>query len=115
MSKGDGATDKGAVLQGTLDLLVLRVLASGPKHGFGISRRLSELSDEWLQVDEGSLYPCLYRMEDRGYVRSELLLSENKRRARYYTITKRGEEELRARSRHWRQLAGVVSTVLSKG
>ena len=112
MSKG---TDKGALLQGTLDLLVLRILAGGPKHGFAISQRLSDLSDDWLQVDEGSLYPCLYRLEERGCVRSQVSLSENNRRARYYTISKRGQEELHTRSENWRQLSGVVSNVLKKG
>jgi transcriptional regulator len=106
---------KGALLQGTLDLLVLQILSSGPKHGFAISRRLSELSREWLQVDEGSLYPCLYRMEERGYVSSKVTQSENNRRARYYTITGSGREELRARAENWRQLVTVVSTVMKKG
>lgn len=115
MSKGEKTGGKGALLQGTLDLLVLRILAGGPQHGFAISQRLSELSREWLQVDEGSLYPCLYRMEERGYVRSAVERSENNRRARYYTITPRGEEELQARAAYWRQLSGVVSTVLKKG
>lgn len=115
MSKGEKAADKGALLQGTLDLLVLRLLASGPKHGFAISQRLREVSAEWLQVDEGSLYPCLYRLEQRGCLRSEVLQSENKRRARYYTITKGGEAELKTKSRNWRQLSSVVSAVLKKG
>ncbi|HEV3199484.1 MAG TPA: PadR family transcriptional regulator [Bryobacteraceae bacterium] len=115
MSKGAKASDKGALLQGTLDLMVLRILAGGPKHGFAISRRLSELSDAWLQVDEGSLYPCLYRLEQRGCLRSEVLTSENHRRARYYTITEAGKEELQTKAENWRQLTGVVSAVLKKG
>jgi transcriptional regulator len=115
MSKGVKPADKGALLQGTLDLMVLRIVASGPKHGFAISRRLSELSDAWLQVDEGSLYPCLYRLEQRGCLRSEVSPSENNRRARYYTITKAGEDELQTKSENWRQLTGVVSAVLKKG
>ncbi|HLK68625.1 MAG TPA: PadR family transcriptional regulator [Bryobacteraceae bacterium] len=114
MSKGAGG-DKGSLLKGTLDLLVLRILASGPKHGYSISKRLGELSDEWLQVDEGSLYPCLYRMEVRGWVQSEMLLSENKRRARYYRLTLRGEEELQQQTENWRQFSSVVATVLKKG
>ena len=116
MTKGENRIEsKGVLLQGTLDLMVLRILANGPKHGFAISRRLSELSDDWLQVDEGSLYPSLYRMEERGYLTSEVLPSENNRRARYYAITKRGQEELRVRSQNWHQLASVVSAVLKKG
>ena len=114
MSK-EAAPDKGTLLRGILDLLVLRILASGPKHGYAISRRLGELSDDWLQIDEGSLYPCLYRMEERGWVQSELLLSENKRRARYYTVTSRGEAELQQQSSRWEQFSGVVGAVLKKG
>jgi PadR family transcriptional regulator PadR len=93
MSKEEKPSARGALLQGTLDLLVLRVLAGGPQHGFAISRRLRELSREWLQVDEGSLYPCLYRLEERGCVRSEMALSENNRRARYYRIRESGRED----------------------
>jgi transcriptional regulator len=107
--------DKGTLLRGTLDLLVLRLLAAGPRHGYAISRRLCELSDEWLQVDEGSLYPCLYRMEERGWIRSELQVSENNRRARYYTLTPSGAEELRLQSDNWRQFSNVVTSVLKKG
>ena len=107
--------DKGSLLRGTLDLLVLRILAGGPQHGYGISSRLSELSSEWLQVEEGSLYPCLYRMEERGWVRSELLLSENKRKARYYSLTQLGAQELLVQSENWRQFSGIVAKVLKKG
>ena len=117
MSKGvpEPAGDRGSLLRGTLDLLVLRLLAAGPKHGYAISRRLCDLSDEWLQVDEGSLYPCLYRMEERGWIRSELQVSENNRRARYYTLTASGREELRVRSDNWRQFSNLVASVLKKG
>jgi transcriptional regulator len=114
MSKG-GLGDRGSLLRGTLDLLVLRLLAAGPKHGYAISKRLSELSDEWLLVDEGSLYPCLYRMEERGWIRSELQVSENNRRARYYTLTPSGEEELQLQSDNWRQFSNLVASVLKKG
>ena len=117
MSKGAGPSvgDRGSLLRGTLDLLVLRLLAAGPRHGYAISKRLCELSDEWLQVDEGSLYPCLYRMEERGWIRSELQVSENNRRARYYTLTPSGEEELRLQSDNWRLFSNLVASVLKKG
>ena len=82
-------------LRGALDLLVLRVLARGPQHGFGITKMLSELSRDWLQIEEGSLYPCLYRLEERGWVKSSVSSSENNRRARYYELTRKGSEELR--------------------
>jgi transcriptional regulator len=107
--------DRGSLLKGTLDLLVLWILAGGAKHGYSISKRLEELSDEWLRIDEGSLYPCLYRMEERGWVRSELLQSENNRRARYYRLTARGEGELERQADNWRQFSSVVAMVLKKG
>src|SRR5580704_1712459 len=91
------------LLQGTLDLLVLRVLVAGPLHGYAISRRLAELSEDWLSVDEGSLYPCLYRMEKKGWIRSETGRSENNRKARFYSLTKGGSEQLEAEQERWRQ------------
>ena len=99
-------------LRGALDLLVLRVLARGPQHGFGISRILSELSQDWLQIEEGSLYPCLYRLEERGWVKSSVSSSENNRRARYYELTRKGSEELRREIQNWREFSNVVETVL---
>ena len=95
-------------LKGALDLLVLRVLAPGPQHGFGITKMLSELSRDWLQIEEGSLYPCLYRLEERGWFRS----SENNRRARYYELTRKGSEELRRQIRNLREFSNVVEAVL---
>jgi PadR family transcriptional regulator PadR len=115
MPREESEAGRGSLLRGTLDLLVLRILAGGPRHGYAIARRLGELSNDWLQVDEGSLYPCLYRMEERGWIESEVLLSENKRRARYYTLTKRGQEELEEQSSNWRQFSGIVAAVLKKG
>lgn len=114
LSKEKG-NERGPLLRGTLELLVLRVLETEPRHGFGISRRLSELSRQWMQVDEGSLYPCLYRMEQRGWIHSEISPSENNRRARYYTLTPSGKDELRRQADNWRQLEEVVATVLKKG
>ena len=96
-------------LRGALDLLVLRVLARGPQHGFGITKMLSELSRDWLQIEEGSLYPCLYRLEERGWVKSSVSSSENNRRARYYELTRKGSEELR---QNWREFSNVVEAVL---
>src|SRR5260370_20618678 len=100
------------LLQGTLDLLVLRVLVAGPQHGYAISRRLAELSQEWLLVDEGSLYPCLYRMEKKGWIRSEQGRSENNRRARFYYLTKAGRTPLDAEEDGWRQFQRLVDRVL---
>lgn len=115
MSNGEGEGSRGTLLKGTLDLLVLRILAGGAKHGYAISARLGELSDDWLRIDEGSLYPCLYRMEQRGWIESTMALTENKRRARYYTLTARGSEELEAQRDNWRQFSGIVAKVLQKG
>lgn len=99
-------------LKGALDLLVLRVLARGPQHGFGITKMLSELSRDWLQIEEGSLYPCLYRLEETGWVKSSVSSSENNRRARYYELTRKGSEELRRQIRSWREFSNVVEAVL---
>ncbi|HEY6340502.1 MAG TPA: PadR family transcriptional regulator [Bryobacteraceae bacterium] len=103
-----------ALFQGTLDLLVLRVLAAGPMHGYAISRRLAELSDDWLLVDEGSLYPCLYRMEKKGWIRSESGRSENNRRARFYSLTRSGREQLETEQDGWQRFKRVVERVLRK-
>jgi PadR family transcriptional regulator PadR len=104
----------GGLLQGTLDLLVLRVLAAGPLHGYAISRRLAELSDEWFSVDEGSLYPCLYRMEKRGWIRSEEGRSENNRKARFYSLTKAGTAQLEMEQESWRRFQLAVGRVLRR-
>lgn len=103
-----------ALLQGTLDLLVLRSLVAAPIHGYAISRRLAELSDEWLSVDEGSLYPCLYRMERKGWIRSALGRSENNRRARFYSLTDLGVEQLAAEQETWHHLQRAVNRVLRR-
>src|SRR5258706_13079420 len=95
----DGAG--GGLLQGTLDLLVLRVLVAGALHGYAISRRLTDLSGGWLSVDEGSLYPCLYRMGKRGWIRAEAGRSEKKRKARFYFLTYPGGAALEGGERAW--------------
>ena len=112
MSKERIDRDRLPVLQGTLHLLVLRVLMDGPKHGHAISRCLLERSREWLQVDEGSLYPCLYRMEKRGWIDSEERLSENNRRARYYRLTGEGKRQLQLQQENWKHFHRAVSGIL---
>jgi transcriptional regulator len=109
----DGEASIG-LLQGTLDLLVLRVLVAGPLHGYAITRRLGELSDEWFSVDEGSLYPCLYRMEKKGWIRSETGRSENNRRARFYSLTKSGTERLETEQEGWRRFQSAMGRVLRR-
>jgi PadR family transcriptional regulator len=111
MSKQESRA-RGTFLRGALDLLVLRVLARGPHHGFGIAKMLGELSQDWLQLEEGSLYPCLYRMEERGWIMSSVSSSENNRRARYYELTRQGSEELRRQIQNWREFSNIVDAVL---
>jgi len=100
------------LLQGTLDLLILRVLQSGPQHGWGISQRILVLSQDALQVEEGALYPALHRMERKGWIEAEWKQTENNRRAKYYELTQSGRKQLQAEHEGWRRLAAVMSQVL---
>src|SRR5215467_3821224 len=96
------------LLQGTLDMLGLKVLAPGPLHGFEIAQRIHDLSREALTVEEGSLYPALYRMQDRGWVTSEWGQSENKRRAKYYELTRAGRRQLEREADSWQRLCVAI-------
>jgi transcriptional regulator len=100
-------------LHGTLDLLVLRTLLSGPQHGYGIAQRLHQLSDEVLQVEEGSLYPALYRMEQRGWIASEWATTDLNRRARYYRLTRTGRRQVDAETGSWERLSAAVDRIIS--
>ena len=100
------------VLQGTLDMLVLKALSLGPLHGYGIGLRIRQLSDDVLRVEEGSLYPALYRIERQGWISSEWGISENNLRARFYKMTRAGRKQLELESEHWERLAGAVFRVL---
>lgn len=100
------------VLQGTIDLLVLKTLASGPMHGYGIAVRIQQVSDEVLRVEEGSLYPALHRIEQAGWIDSEWGISENNRRAKYYRITAAGRKQLAKKQENWDQLTRAVAKVL---
>ncbi|HXU46813.1 MAG TPA: PadR family transcriptional regulator [Thermoanaerobaculia bacterium] len=106
MSKRDN------VLQGTLDLLVLRTLERGPLHGFGIAVHIQEASRELLRVEEGSLYPALHRLEQAGLLAGEWRESENRRRARFYRLTAKGRKQLAVEAEKWRRLARGVAAVL---
>lgn len=99
-------------LQGTLDLLVLKVLARGPEHGYGITLRVRQLSEDALRVEEGSLYPALHRMEQAGWISAEWKPSENKRRAKYYRLTPLGRKRLAAEQENWARVAEGVAKVL---
>ena len=105
---------KADLLRGTLDFLVLKALTFGPQHGYGIARWLEESSDDLLRIEEGSLYPALYRMEKRGWVRSEWGFSESNRKAKYYRLTARGREQLETHTDGWERLVEAISLVLRK-
>ena len=100
------------MLQGTLDLLVLRTLAVGPAHGHSIAHAIERESDEVLQVEHGSLYPALHRLEDRGWIASFWGTSENNRRARYYRLTPAGRRQLAAQTSRWQELVRAIERVL---
>ena len=100
------------LLQGTLDLLVLKALAAGPMHGWGIAQRLRQLSAEVLQVQQGSLYPALHRLERQGWIASSWGQSENNRRARYYELTPAGARQLEEETATWERFAAAVAQVL---
>jgi transcriptional regulator len=101
------------LLQGTLDVLVLKTLSWGPMHGYSVARALEQLTDDVLRIEEGSLYPALHRMERRGWITSEWGLSENNRRARYYKLTTEGRRQLRAEASTWSVFSLAVSKVLT--
>jgi len=100
-------------LQGTLDLLILRTLLSGPMHGWGIAQRLLLLSNEVFQVNQGSLYPALHRLEDQGWIAAEWGTSENNRKARYYRITAAGRKQLARERQDWDTFVSAVTRILS--
>ena len=106
------ATQNSDLLQGTLDMLILKAVEKEPVHGFGISVRLREISREVLQVEQGSLYPALYRLEEAGLIRSEWGLSDNNRKARYYQLTAAGRRHLKQERQSWERLSGAVNLVL---
>ena len=100
------------LLQGTLDLLILKTLSWGPAHGYAVARWIQQLTGEVLQVGEGSLYPALHRLQERGWVESEWRVSEHNRRAKFYTLTARGRPQLRAETASWHQFVEAVGRVL---
>jgi PadR family transcriptional regulator, regulatory protein PadR len=101
------------LLQGTLDVLILKALSWGPNHGYGVAKWLQQVTNDVLQIEEGSLYPALHRMERKGWIESEWGLSENNRRAKYYRVTTEGQRHLRTEASSWDLFAQAVSTVLS--
>ena len=110
----DAATDRAKpdILQGTLDLLILRALVAGAKHGWAISQRIQQVSGDILLVQQGSLYPSLHRLERRGWIRAEWGVSENNRRAKFYHLTESGEHRLAIETERWETLSAAVHRVL---
>jgi len=105
---------KTGVLQGTLDLMVLKTLeALGPLHGYGIARRLEQASDAMMTMNQGTLYPALIRLEQRGWIDSKWGVSESNRRAKYYSLTRAGERQLARETRNWERVAGIIGRLLS--
>jgi transcriptional regulator len=98
--------------QGTLDMLVLKALSLGPMHGFGIGQRIRQLAEDMLMVEEGTLYPALYRIEERGWIKSEWGVSENNRRARFYKLTRAGRKQLQVEEFNWEYLSVAVRKIL---
>jgi PadR family transcriptional regulator, regulatory protein PadR len=106
--------EKSEVLQGTLDLMILKTLqALGPLHGFGIARRIEQVSDQVLTLNEGTVYTSLLRLQQQGWIDSDWGISENNRKARFYSITKSGLKQLAVETRNWERIAGVIGRVLS--
>jgi transcriptional regulator len=106
--------EKSDLLQGTLDLLILRTLAAGENHGWGISQRLQQISQDVLQVNQGSLYPALYRLEQQGWIESSWGDSENNRRAKFYKLTRAGHRQLAEETASWERISGAVARVLQQ-
>jgi transcriptional regulator len=110
-----GKQDKsGDLVQGTLDMLVLKALESGPMHGYGVAEWIHESSADVLRVEEGALYPALHRLELKGLLKSEWGASENNRRAKYYSLTPAGRKYLAAEREHWRRMTNAISRVLQR-
>ena len=103
------------LLQGTLDLLILKTLVLEPMHGWGVAQRIQQVSKEVLQIGQGSLYPALHRLEYKGWIQSDWGNSENNRRAKFYSLTRRGKEQLEAELESWERLSTAVGLVLAQG
>ena len=107
------AAEKSDILQGTLDLMVLKTLdAMGSMHGYGIARRIEQMSEEALQVNQGTIYLCLVRLVQKRWIKTEWGSSDNNRKAKFYSITKAGQKQLAAETENWERVAGVIGRVL---
>jgi transcriptional regulator len=104
--------DKSDFLKGTLDMLVLKVVALGPRHGYAIAQHLQQISKDFFEVHQGSLYPALHRLEDKGWLQAEWKESETGRDAKFYSLTKKGRKQLEAEVQNWERMAGAVALIL---
>jgi PadR family transcriptional regulator PadR len=109
------AKPKSDLLQGTLDMLILKTLALEPMHGWGVSQRIQQISSGVLNVNQGSLYPALYRLEDQGWIESEWGSSDNNRQAKYYKLTRAGRKQLDEETANWQRLSEAIEQVLQAG
>jgi len=101
------------VLQGTLDMLILKAVSLQPMHGWGVAQRIQQISRDVLQVNQGSLYPALHRLEDRGWIEAEWGTSENNRKAKFYRLTKAGERQLATEAEVWRRFATAIDAIMA--
>lgn len=108
------AKEKPDLVYGTLDMLILKALQHEPRHGLGIADRIQQMSEEVLRVEQGSLYPALYRLEAQGWIKAEEGISETNRKARFYTLTATGKRQLSAETEHWARITAAINLVLSK-
>ena len=111
-ARSNGAPPDLGLLQGTLDVMILKALSWGPMHGFAVAKWIRSTTDEVLQIDDGALYPALHRMEHRGLIDADWDLTENKRRAKYYRLTTKGRQQLRERASSWDRYSTAVSKVI---
>ena len=112
VTEGTNLSKPTDLVQGTLDLLVLKIIALEPMHGWAIAQRIRQMSKEVLQVGQGALYPCLHKLEQNGWIRAEWAMSENNRRAKYYSLTRAGRKILEKESAQWERLAAAISTIV---
>jgi PadR family transcriptional regulator, regulatory protein PadR len=105
-------SEKNELLKGTLDLLILKVVALGPSHGYAISQRMQQISKDYFQVPQGSLYPALHRLEDRGWLKADWRESETGRDAKFYTLTRKGRTQLETEMKDWERMADAVALIL---
>lgn len=104
--------ERAELLKGTLDMLILKIAALGPIHGYGIAQRIQQISRDFFQLQQGSLYPALHRLEDRGWLKAEWKMTETGREGKFYSLTRTGRKQLQSEVEHWEKLTGAVALIL---